>query len=84
MLNRAGTAPGLYFKSTPAGTYGGQGTYAMSINPAGAIAGSYIDENNVGHGSVRAPDSITYCTNATQTNKVLTWVPSGGTSTQRG
>jgi len=52
----AGTAPGLYFKSTPAGTYGGQGTYAMSINTAGAIAGSYIDENNVGHGFVRAPD----------------------------
>jgi hypothetical protein len=52
----AGTVPNLYFKSTPAGTYGGQGTYAMSINPEGAIAGSYIDENNVGHGFVCAPD----------------------------
>ena len=52
----AGTTPGLYFKSTPAGTYGGQGTYAMSVNPEGAIAGSYIDENNVGYGFVRGPD----------------------------
>jgi hypothetical protein len=52
----AGTVPNLYFKSTPAGTYGGQGTYAMSINPEGAIAGSYLDENNLGHGFVRAPD----------------------------
>ncbi|MGD0012737.1 MAG: hypothetical protein ABSE93_29870 [Terriglobia bacterium] len=52
----AGTAPGLYFKSTPAGTYGGQGTYAMSINPEGAIAGSYLDETNLGHGFLRAPD----------------------------
>jgi uncharacterized membrane protein len=52
----AGTVPNLYFKSTPAGTLGGQGTYAMSINPEGAIAGSYIDENNLGHGFVRAPD----------------------------
>ena len=52
----AGTAPNLYFKSTPAGTYGGQGTYAMSINPEGAITGSYIDETNLGHGFLRAPD----------------------------
>ena len=52
----AGTVPNLYFKSTPAGTYGGQGTYAMSINPEGAIAGSYIDETNLGHGFLRAPD----------------------------
>jgi hypothetical protein len=52
----AGTVPNLYFKSTPAGTYGGQGTYAMSINPEGAITGSYIDETNLGHGFLRAPD----------------------------
>ena len=52
----AGTVPNLYFKSTPAGTYGGQGTYAMSINPEGAIAGSYIDETNLGHGFLLAPD----------------------------
>jgi hypothetical protein len=52
----AGTVPNLYFKGTPAGTYGGQGTYAMSINPEGAIAGSYLDENSLGHGFVRAPD----------------------------
>jgi len=52
----AGTVPNLYFKSTPAGTYGGQGTYAMSINPEGAIAGSYIDGTNLGHGFLLAPD----------------------------
>jgi hypothetical protein len=52
----AGTVPNLYFKSTPAGTLGGQGTYAMSINPEGAITGSYIDETNLGHGFLRAPD----------------------------
>jgi len=51
----AGAVPNLYFKLTPAGTYGGQGTYATSINREGAIAGSYIDESNVGHGFVRAP-----------------------------
>jgi len=51
----AGTVPNLYFKSTPAGTYGGQGTYAMSINPEGAIAGSYLDETNLGHGFLLAP-----------------------------
>jgi hypothetical protein len=51
----AGTVPGLSFKATPAGTYGGQGTYAMSINLEGAITGSYFDENNVGHSFVRAP-----------------------------
>lgn len=52
----AGAVPNLYFKATPAGTYGGQGTYAMSINPEGAIAGSYFDEDTVGHGFLRAPD----------------------------
>jgi len=52
----AGTVPGLSFKATPAGTYGGQGTYAMSINLEGAITGSYFDENNVGHSFVRALD----------------------------
>jgi hypothetical protein len=41
---------------TPAGTTVGQGTYAMSINPEGAITGSYRDENSLGHGFVRAPD----------------------------
>ncbi len=32
---------------TPAGIYGGQGTYALSINPAGAITGFYLDKNDV-------------------------------------
>jgi len=56
----AGTVPNLYFKSTPAGTLGGQGTYAMSINPEGAITGSYIDESNLGHGFLLAPDGTTF------------------------
>ena len=50
----AGNVPGLSFKDTPAGTYGGQGTYAMSINSEGVITGSYLDENSVGHGFVSA------------------------------
>ena len=41
-----------------AGTDGsqGQGTYSWSINPEGAVTGEYVDENNVGHGYVRARD----------------------------
>src|SRR5208337_1092112 len=41
-----GTAVGL----------GGQGTYAIAINPEGAIAGTYIDKDNVMHGFLRSPD----------------------------
>ncbi len=41
-----GTAVGL----------GGQGTYGIAINPAGAIAGTYIDKDNVMHGFQRDPD----------------------------
>jgi hypothetical protein len=32
------------------------GTFAFNINPAGAIAGEYEDNNIVNHGYVRAPD----------------------------
>ena len=32
------------------------GTFAYNINPAGTIAGYYIDANNVFHGFVRAPN----------------------------
>ena len=35
---------------------GGQGTYGIAINPAGAIAGTYIDKGNVMHGFLRDPD----------------------------
>jgi len=52
----AGSVPGLYLMGTPAGPTCGQGTYAMSINPEGAITGSYLDENSLGHGFLRAPD----------------------------
>lgn len=52
----AGDVGGLYFVATPAGTWGGQGTYPFSINPEGAIAGLYADENSVIHSFVRAPD----------------------------
>jgi hypothetical protein len=36
------------------GTY--QGTFPISMNPAGAIAGQYIDANNEYHGFLRAPN----------------------------
>ena len=52
----AGSVPGLYFKQTPAGVYGGSGTYPFSNNREGAITGFYFDENTLGHGFVRAPD----------------------------
>jgi hypothetical protein len=32
------------------------GTFAANINPAGTIAGDYVDADNVGHGYLRAPD----------------------------
>jgi hypothetical protein len=37
-------------------TDSGQGTYPISIDPAGAIAGSTLDASNVYHGFLRAPD----------------------------
>lgn len=52
----AGDAGGGYFIPTPAGPYGGQGTYPLSMNPEGAIAGMSVDEFNLGHGFVRPPD----------------------------
>jgi len=39
-----------------AGTGTGQGTVALPINPAGVIAGVYVDRNNVYHGFVRYHD----------------------------
>jgi len=80
----AGTAPGLYFKSTPAGTYGGQGTYAMSINPEGAIAGSYLDETNLGHGFLRAPDGKFTSFDDPDAGTAAYLGSSRGTSTQPG
>lgn len=38
------------------GTNPGQGTVAIIINDAGAVTGYYVDERNVGHGFLRAPD----------------------------
>ena len=37
-------------------TYQGQGTYALSINPAGMVTGYYEDANDVNHSYARAPD----------------------------
>jgi hypothetical protein len=34
----------------------GQGTYPWAINPAGAIAGDYLDASYVYHGFLRTPD----------------------------
>jgi hypothetical protein len=33
----------------------GSGTFAWSINKAGAIAGYYVDKNSVSHGFLRTP-----------------------------
>ena len=44
------------FEVPEAGTGASQGTFAYNINPAGAVAGYYLDENNVYHGYLRAPD----------------------------
>jgi hypothetical protein len=52
----AGSVGNLYFKLTPAGVLGGQGTYPFSMNPEGTITGFYFDENTVGHGFVRTYD----------------------------
>jgi hypothetical protein len=52
----AGTQSVPGFVGTPLGVLGGQGTYATSINKAGAITGLYVDIANVLHGFLRAPD----------------------------
>jgi predicted membrane protein len=51
-------ANGTITKFDPKGSGKGayQGTYALSINTSGTIAGQYYDANNVGHGFVRAAD----------------------------
>jgi hypothetical protein len=41
---------------TPIGVGGGQGTYAIAIDSAGAITGFYADGSNVVHGFLRTPD----------------------------
>jgi len=43
------------FDAPGAGTSFLQGTVGLGITPAGAIAGAYIDANNVVHGFIRAP-----------------------------
>ena len=43
----------ISFDAPGAGTSAGQGTYAFSIDPQGAIAGYYLDNNNVYHGFLR-------------------------------
>jgi hypothetical protein len=44
------------FDAPGAGTGAYQGTFAISINPAGAITGYYTDASNVDHGFLRARD----------------------------
>ena len=64
------------FDAPGAGAVAGsfQGTYAWSINPAGAAMGEYVDTNNVGHGFVRAGDGT-----------ITTFdVPGAGTGTGQG
>jgi hypothetical protein len=43
---------------TGAGTAAGQGTYAYSVNDAGAITGWYVDASWAWHGFVRAPNGF--------------------------
>jgi hypothetical protein len=44
------------YQGSPGGVMSSQGTYPISINPAGAIAGFYYGSNNVAHGFLRSPD----------------------------
>jgi hypothetical protein len=46
----------ITFDAPGAGTGAGQGTYPVNINPAGVVAGWYIDANEVAHGFLRASD----------------------------
>jgi hypothetical protein len=48
-------APGAGTKANNGDLPANQGTFPISINPGGEIAGSYVDANNVMHGFVRAP-----------------------------
>jgi hypothetical protein len=43
------------FDAPCAGTGSGQGTFIGAINPAGAITGNSVDNNNVNHGYLRSP-----------------------------
>ncbi len=42
-----------YFDVPGAGTGAYQGTIPLTINPAGAIIGVYVDNDNVSHGFLR-------------------------------
>src|SRR5438093_3611025 len=44
------------FDAPGAGTGPGQGTLPFGINPAGTMAGYYIDSRDATHGFLRAPD----------------------------
>lgn len=50
-----------WFDAPGAGTGAGQGTFTalgMGISPTGAIAGDFLDANNVYHAFLRAPDGV--------------------------
>jgi hypothetical protein len=44
------------FEAPSAGTSSFQGTFPQTVNPSGAIAGSYTDASSTSHGFVRAKD----------------------------
>lgn len=44
------------FHPTPAGVFGGQGTFSLAINPAEAITGTYFDSTNTAHGFLRTSE----------------------------
>jgi len=54
-LVRAACGKITTFSVKGAGTGPGQGTFAGANNPAGAIAGFYLDGSNVFHGFLRKP-----------------------------
>lgn len=56
-----------------AGTAFAQGTYALSINGAGAIAGYYRDSSNVPHGFVRAANGTITMFDAPGADGTLVW-----------
>jgi hypothetical protein len=64
----------ITFDAPGAGTAAGQGTFGQAINPAGEIAGYYLDANNVFHGLIRARDGTLTTVD----------VPAGGTGAFQG
>ena len=68
------------FEAPDAGTGAGQGTFAFSINPRGAISGYYVDASDVGHGFLRAKDGTFTTIDAPGRAQACSRAPSPSTS----